>query len=92
MSDDDILAIVAALEFVASREEAPSQTSRWKMSGRQYAGTRNTLTAGTLAGHVLCPPALASSSLSPSMAPRRIQTPRDERVPYPGVTSRWKNS
>jgi hypothetical protein len=72
MSDDDILAIVAALEFVASRDETPEPRSHWKAASRDYART----------GDVL----------SPSMASRRIHTPRDGHVPRPSITSRWKNS
>lgn len=37
MSDeDDILAIVAALEFLESRDEPPAPKSRWKESGRSW--------------------------------------------------------
>ena len=39
MSDeDDILAIVAALEFLTSRKETPAAKSRWKESGRDFTG------------------------------------------------------
>jgi hypothetical protein len=38
MSDeDDILAIVAALEFLESRDDAPAPKSRWKESGRDWS-------------------------------------------------------
>jgi hypothetical protein len=36
MSDDDILAIVAALEFVTLRDEAPPPKSRWKIASREF--------------------------------------------------------
>jgi len=37
MSDaDDILAIVAALEFLSSRDETPAARSKWSESGRAY--------------------------------------------------------
>ena len=37
MIDDDVLAIVAALEFVTSRAQNEAPKFRWKASGRDYA-------------------------------------------------------
>ncbi len=36
MTDDDILAIVAALEFVTSRDETGEHQSRWKLAAREF--------------------------------------------------------
>ena len=36
--DDDILAIVAALEFLSSRDEATAPRSKWKDASRRLRG------------------------------------------------------